>query len=53
MAGNMPCASADCQIDKVIYPVGDMLNFNSAQIAVIGNGRVFVANLFLCHCVFL
>ena len=53
MAGAVFSASADCKIDKILYFIGDMLDFYPAKIAEVGNGGVFVANFLFCHSILL
>ena len=53
MAGAVSSARADCKIDKVLYSIGDMLDFYPAKIAEVGNGGVFVANFLFCHSILL
>ena len=53
MAGAVSSARADCKIDKVLYSIGDMLDFYPAKIVEVGNGGVFVANFLFCHSILL
>ena len=53
MAGDVSSARADCKIDKVLYSIGDMLDFYPAKIVEVGNGGVFVANFLFCHSILL
>ena len=53
MAGAVSSAMADCKIDKVLYSIGDILDFYPAKIVEVGNGGVFVANFLFCHSILL